>query len=102
MNTEKQKLEAAKSVVANSILHGWTIEAKINYIRQILPNHYLIKESKQKGNVVCLSGTGINDEEQWGYFMSALKQRFSDFSEVYHHICYEHTHFTVYFRSQVV
>jgi hypothetical protein len=100
MTTEQQKIEAAKSVVANSILHGWTIEAKIDYVRQILPNHYLVKESKQKGNVVCLSATGINDNERWNYILSALKQRFPDFSEVYHHICYEHTHFTVYFHNK--
>jgi len=102
MTTEQQKLEAAKSVVANSILHGWTTEAKIDYIRQVLPDHYEVKESKQKGNIHCKSSVGIDDDEQWSYFMQALKQRFADFSEVFHNTCYNHVDFTVYFRSKVV
>jgi ascorbate-specific PTS system EIIC-type component UlaA len=55
MTTEKQKLDAALDVVADSVLHGWTIESKIKYVTQILPDHYEVKESKQKGNVHCKS-----------------------------------------------
>lgn len=102
MTTEQRKLEAAKSVVANSILHGWTMDAKIDYIRQLLPDHYEVKENKQKGNVHCKSLVGIDDDERWDYFMSALKNRFKDFSEVYHNTCYNHVDFTIYFRGQVV
>jgi hypothetical protein len=100
MTTEQQKLEAAKSVVASSILHGSNTKAKVEYIKAVLPNHYEVKESKQKGNVHCKSSNGINDDEQWSYFMQGLKQRFADFSEVNHNTCHNHVDFTVYFRSK--
>jgi hypothetical protein len=100
MATQQEKLEAAKRVVSNSILHGWTIKARIDYIRQILPDHYEVKESKQKGNVHCKSSIGIKDDEDWGYIMHSLRQRFDDFSEVFHNTCYNHVDFTVYFRSR--
>lgn len=101
MTTEQQKLKAAKAVVADSVLHGWTIDAKIKYITQILPDSYEVKESKQPGNVHCKSSTGIdeNDEERWGYFMDSLRTRFKDeFLEVNHNTCHNHADFTVYFR----
>lgn len=99
MITKEQKIEAAKSVVASSILHGWDINAKIDYIRQILPPHYEVKESKQKGNVHCKSSVGIDDDEKWSYFIQGLNQRFTDFSEVYHNTCHNHVDFTVYFKG---
>lgn len=46
MNTQQQKLDAALNVVSDSVLHGWTIESKIKYVTQILPDHYEVKESK--------------------------------------------------------
>lgn len=98
MTTNKQKLEAAKSVVADSVLHGWTIDAKINYIKAVLPNHYEVKESKRKGSVHCKSSIGLEYGEQWVYFMEGLKQRFPDFLEVYHNTCHNHIDFTVYFK----
>jgi hypothetical protein len=94
------KLKAALDVVADSILHGWTIEAKIDYISAVLPESYEVKESKQKGNVHCKSRIGIDDEDRWDDFMSALKQRFTDFSEVYHNTCSDHVDFTVYFKKK--
>ena len=100
MITEKQKLDAAKEVVANSLLHGWTLEAKLDYVRQVLPDHYEVKESKQQGNVHCKSVLGIDDSEQWSYFMSALKQRFTDFAEVFHNTNYHHKDFTIYFSNK--
>jgi hypothetical protein len=101
MSIEKQKLNSALDVVSNSLLHGWTIEAKIEYIKHILPEHFEVKESKQKGNIHCKSSIGIKDDEQWSYFMSALKHRFqSDFLEVYHNICHNHVDFTVYFKQK--
>lgn len=101
MNIEQQKLDAALNVVADSVLHGWTIDAKINYVTQILPEHYEVKESKQKGNVHCKSSKGIEDDEQWEYFMSALRQRFKDdFSEVFHNTCYNHVDFIIYFKGK--
>jgi hypothetical protein len=99
--TQKEKLAAALSVVSNSILNGWTTEAKVDYVRQILPSSYEVKESKQAGSVHCKSATGIEDDEQWSYFMSALKERFTDFSEVFHNTCHNHVDFTVYFRKAV-
>ncbi len=48
MTTKQQKLEAAKSVVAGSLLHGWNVDAKVDYIKAVLPDHYKVKESKQR------------------------------------------------------
>jgi hypothetical protein len=99
MSTQQQKLDAALDVVADSVLHGWTIESKIKYVAQILPDHYEVKESKQKGNVHCKSSIGIDDDEQWGYFISALNNRFGDnFSEVFHNTCTNHVDFTIYLK----
>jgi hypothetical protein len=100
MTTQQQKLDAALSVVADSILHGWTVNAKVDYIRQILPDHYGVKESKQKGNVHCTSLVGITDNEDWFYFLAAIRQRFSDFLEVDHNTCHNHVDFTIYFKEQ--
>lgn len=99
MSTEQQKLEAAMDIVSNSLLHGWTTEAKISYIKQILPDHYIVKESKEKGSVHCKSSVGIEDEEQWGYFISALEQRFKNkLYEVFHNTNHNHADFTVYLK----
>jgi hypothetical protein len=103
MNTQQQKLDAALNVVADSVIHGWTIESKIKYVTQILPDHYEVKESKQKGNVHCKSSTGIdeNDEERWGYFMDSLRTRFKgEFLEVFHNTCTNHVDFTIYFKGK--
>jgi hypothetical protein len=101
MITDQQKLEAATKSISNSILHGWTIDAKVSYIRQLLPDHYEVKESKEKGNVHCKSSIGIDDDEQWSYLMQAIKQRFDDFVELFHNTCYNHTDFTLYFKKQL-
>jgi hypothetical protein len=100
MATAQEKLQAAERVVADSLLHGWTIQAKIDYIRTWLPHHYEVKESTHKGSVHCKSRDGITDEEIWDYFIAAIKQRFGDlFLEIDHNTCYNHVDFTVYFRT---
>jgi hypothetical protein len=88
------------SILIHAMANGWTLDLKIAYIKQVLPPHYEVTESKQKGNIHCKSAIGINDDEHWGFFMSALKDKFKDeFLEVYHNTCYNHVDFTVYFRS---
>jgi hypothetical protein len=103
-HTEQEKLNAALNVVADSVLHGWTIESKIKYIKNILPDSYEVKESKQPGNVHCKSATGFiiedEDDEQWSYFMSCLRSRFEgEFLEVNHNTCHNHVDFTIYFKN---
>jgi hypothetical protein len=90
------------SIIISAMANGWTTDLKVAYINQVLPVHYEVKESKQKGNVHCKSSIGIDDDEVWGYFMSALKNHFTDFLEVYHNTCYNHVDFTVYFKNKVV
>jgi len=87
------------SIIIAAMANGWTTDLKIKYIKQVLPTHYEVKESKKAGSVHCKSKIGINDEEHWGYFMSALKTKFKDFLEVFHNVCYNHTDFTVYFKT---
>jgi hypothetical protein len=87
------------SIIVHAMANGWTTDLKVAYVKQVLPQHYEVKESKQKGNVHCKSSIGITDEEQWDYFMSALKGRFDNiFLEVYHNTCHNHIDFTVYFK----
>ena len=87
------------SIIIHAMANGWTLDLKIAYIKQVLPVHYEVKGSKQRGNIHCKSAIGIADEEHWGYFMSALKGKFDDFLEVYHNTCYNHVDFTIYFRT---
>lgn len=102
MNTEKKKLDTAMNVVANSIMHGWTADAKISYVTQILPNHYIVTESIKKGDINCKSKIGIDDDEQWEYFIKAIKHRFKDFSEIFHNVCTNHIDFTIHFKGSEV
>jgi len=100
MNTNKEKLNAAITVVSNSVLHGWNIEAKIKYIKTWLPDHYEVKETERIDSVSCVSRIGIEDEEKWEYFLSALKQRFGKlFLEIDHNTCYNHVDFIIYFSK---
>jgi hypothetical protein len=71
------------------------------YIRSILPVHYIC-ESRKNG-VHCYSSVGINDSEHWFYIMEAIKQKFEDrFMEVYHQTCTNHLKFTVYLKSKFI
>lgn len=100
MTSNKEKLYAAIAVVSESVLHGWNIEAKIKYIKTWLPDHYEIKEIEMLGSVRCVSRIGIEDEEKWEYFLSALKQRFGKmFLEIDHSTCYNHVDFIIYFSK---
>lgn len=99
MNKENEKLNAALGVVSDSVLHGWTIEAKIKYVRGILtPFYYSVNEGNKKGSLHCKSGTGIEDEETWKYLTSAIKSRFNgEAIEFYHNTNHNHTDFTIFF-----
>lgn len=58
------------------------IKQDINYIKDILPSHYEVKESKKSGSVHCKSRTGLrsgveaDDDEHWSYIQKAIKAKF--------------------------
>jgi mannose-6-phosphate isomerase-like protein (cupin superfamily) len=90
----------------------------IQFVKNILPNHYSVQESKKKGSIHCKSEIGIRhspylnessgnmvtdheDEEHWAYILGAIKQHFNGrFQEVYHNTCFCHVDFTIYLKPQ--
>lgn len=91
-------------------LHNYQItdqhQADMNYIRSILPTHYIIRPSKHKGSVNCISDIGIrhkidaDDDEHWEYFVKAVQKHFGDrFMEIDHITNFCHTNFTVYLKN---
>lgn len=92
--------EELVSTIIAAMANGWTLDLKIKYISQVLPKHYVVKESKQKGNIHCKSSIGIGDDGYWECFMNALRNKFTDFLELDHNTCYNHVDFTIYFKSK--
>lgn len=83
-----------------------TIESDIEFVKEFLPNHYEVSESKKSGSIHCKSAIGIigsngdEDEEHWGYIFSAIKNHFGDrFQEVFHNTCTNHVDFTIYLKQ---
>jgi hypothetical protein len=81
------------------------INQDIQFVQSILPNHYEVKESKTKGSIHCKSSIGIKqnaddeDDEQWSYILTAIKNHFSTrFQEVYHNTCTFHVDFTIHLK----
>ena len=82
------------------------LEKDIEYVKSVLPDHYTVKESKQKGNIHCVSTKGIchhidcDDEEHWGYIHNAFKLHFRKrFSETFLNVCSCYRDFTIYLKS---
>jgi hypothetical protein len=114
-NDEAIKLQAAMSVVSDSILHGWT---DIAAVKRILPIHYEVKESKAANAIHCKSSIGIRmqpylnsstgnmitdaeDEEHWGYIMQAFRKHFGNrLKEVFHNTCFCHVDFTIFLTER--
>jgi hypothetical protein len=114
MNTEELLKDGGSSIFG--------IQADINFVKTILPDHYEVKESKKKGSIHCKSEIGIRkspytvhpylleptravtvtdaeDEEHWEYIFKAIKQHFGGrFQEVFHNTCFCHVDFTIYLK----
>ena len=82
------------------------LESDFEAVRQLLPHHYTVTESKEAGNIHCVSRIGIlkdgdaEDDEHWGYVMSGLRKHFgARFSEVFHNVCFGHKNFTIYIKQ---
>lgn len=92
----------------NSFHSNFQILRDIEFMKKILPSHYVVQESNKRGSVHCKSKVGIRlypsdqeYEEMWGYIMKAIKQNFGDrFQEVFHNTCFCHVDFTVYLKPQ--
>lgn len=96
------------------------IQEDIQFVRSILPSHYVVQESKRKGSVHCKSAIGLRlspylnaasgnmvtdaeDQEHWRYVFQAIKQHFgSRFQEVDHNTCFCHVDFTIYLKQEVL
>lgn len=85
------------------------IDKDINFIKSILPNHYLVQESKTKGSIHCKSDVGIrhkidaDDDEHWSYIVKAIEKHFKErFQEIDHNTCFCHTDFTIYLKEQLL
>jgi hypothetical protein len=101
----------------NNFHSNFQIIRDIDFLKKILPAHYVVQESNKRGSVHCKSKVGIRlypyknksgnmitdqeDEEMWEYIMKAIKQHFGPrFSEVFHNTCFCHVDFTVYLKQQ--
>lgn len=78
------------------------IAKDIEFVRSILPDHYLVQESSRRGSIHCKSSIGIDDtppENHWKAVFGAIKGYFDDrFQEVYHSTCSNHVNFTIYLK----
>lgn len=86
-----------------SLLEVNQLAQDIAFVQSILPDHYLIQESKRKGSIHCKSPIGIkhkvdaDDDEHWDYIMMALRHHFGKrLQEVDHNTCFCHVDFTIY------
>lgn len=102
--TEQEKLEAALSVVNDSVIWG---KSDIAETKRILPRSYEVEEGKHPNSIHCKSKTGIKqgkdseDDEHWSYIMKAFKRYFSErFLEVSHNVNFCHTDFTIYLKER--
>lgn len=86
------------------------INEDINYVKDILPKHYIVEESKKKGSVHCISEIGIEmrkgtdheDEEHFEYIFQAIKNHFGiRFQEIFHNVCFLHKDFTIYLKPLI-
>jgi len=82
------------------------LEKDIKFIKEILPSHYEVKESKETGNIHCKSKIGIrhkidaDDDEHWDYIVKAMEQYFDGrLSEIFHNTNFCHVDFTIYLRE---
>lgn len=92
------------------------IQRDIEIVKEILPDHYTVKESLTKGSIHCKSGIGIRkppyvgrngkiiddaeDESEWDSIFNTIKNCFGDrFQEVSHNTCAWHIDFTIYLKK---
>jgi hypothetical protein len=78
--------------------NGKILEA-VDFMRKILPMHYVL--GPRENGVHCYSLIGIdeNDPEHWDYIYKAMQQKFGDdLMEVYHNTCTNHLDFNVFIR----
>lgn len=79
------------------------IDQDVLFVKQILPDHYDVKESKRKGSIHCKSPVGISDtppEAVWNHIFGTIKRFFGDrFQEVFHNTCTNHVDFTIYLKN---
>lgn len=78
------------------------MEKDLEFIKNILPDHYVVKESKTMGSIHCKSPIGIkegvdaDDDEHWNYIVMAIQQKFGErFLEIDHNTCFCHVDFTI-------
>lgn len=79
------------------------IDNDISFVKAILPDHYVVKESSNPGSIYCKSETGIPEVKgdlHWNTVFSAIKSHFGDrFQEVFHNTCTNHVDFTIYLKQ---
>lgn len=93
-----------------------SIEQDIEFVKSILPNHYTVQESKNKGSIHCKSDIGfikppyednggrlITDAENeiaWASFKATCRAYFDGrLQEFYHNTCFAHVDFTIYLKQ---
>lgn len=70
-------------------------KSDLEFVGDILPNHYEIKETK--GGILCRSRIGIEDDKDWESFKKSARQYFGDrLLEFYHNTCANHVNFIIY------
>jgi hypothetical protein len=80
------------------------IEKDLQHVRELLPDHYTVQESKTLGSIHCTSSIGIDEDgpykSSWSGVFNGIALHFgSRFSEVFHNVCYRHTDFTIYLKN---
>lgn len=90
------------------------IKEDIQFVKSILPDHYIVEESKKKGSIHCKSSIGIPTEawsaerdraigdghySEWDGIFENIKSHFGErFQEVFHNTCTNHVDFTIYLK----
>lgn len=80
----------------------------IQFVKSILPYHYVVKESAYKHSVHCKSPIGIahkidaDDDEHWEYIVKAIENNFGDrLMEIDHNTNFCHVDFTIYLKPKL-
>lgn len=80
------------------------LQKDIAFVKDLLPVHYRVEESKKKYSIHCASIVGMDDsvrEPDWKDFMQKIREHFGNrFMEVFHNVYFRHTDFTIYLEAQ--
>lgn len=123
-NAPVYPIDGADMTGVRDIINTWVrsldkkSEKDIQFVKSILPEHYVVKEGKTKDSIHCKSSIGViitmvlnsctnenttgvaEDDEHWSYIFQAIEQHFgSRFQEIFHNACFCQKDFIIYLKQ---